>query len=331
MSAFLRRLRKRRLIIVVFILSLPTCRATSGNDTLHVDYATRRAVALPTEPARLLSYLQSEIAASDSRLSEEKRGESRGIVRVIYVHGTPGSAKQWKHYLSRPVAGTISVAPDRLGFGGSANAPDMHAVPSFAAQATSLAPLLRDETYGNPMRTEILDSRGTSVPRQRIKNILVGHSLGGPIVAWMAADYPDLVDAIVIISGSLDPDLESPQWYNRVAAFPFVHMLLPRALAISNDEILAAPRETALLREKITHVRCPVFILHGEKDSLVPIGNVAFMRASFVNAAHVEAEVLAGADHFIIWTDAARVRTIIQKCVDQILAASSAGSHAPRR
>ena len=37
---------------------------------------------------------------------------------------------------------------------------------------------------------------------------LAGHSLGGPLVAKMAALYPEKVDGLVILAGSFDPTLE---------------------------------------------------------------------------------------------------------------------------
>ncbi len=40
------------------------------------------------------------------------------------------------------------------------------------------------------------------------KTILVGHSLGGPVIARTAMDYPDLVDGLILVGGSIDPEME---------------------------------------------------------------------------------------------------------------------------
>jgi pimeloyl-ACP methyl ester carboxylesterase len=41
--------------------------------------------------------------------------------------------------------------------------------------------------------------------------ILVGHSLGGPLIARMTMDYPELIDGLVFVAGSVAPKLEPPR------------------------------------------------------------------------------------------------------------------------
>lgn len=314
---FFRRVRKRRAALLVFLLLLPTCRSADSAVMPPLDYATRVHITLPAAPGRMLSYLHSDDSPNDSSFETQatnstvaKQAISNSRVRVIYIHGTPGAATQWKSYLRNPVASTISVAPDRLGFGGSQNAADMGAIVSFAEQAESLAPLLNDTTYQNKKGED--NSAAKHDPNLETKNILVGHSLGGPIIAWLAAAHPEQVHGIVIASGSLDPELESPRWYNYVAGFPLVRWLLPRDLGISNDEIMAAPRETELLNRILADVRCPVIIVHGAKDKLVPVANVDYMRRAFANAAAVDVRILPDDGHFIIWTRTDVLRELIR-------------------
>jgi len=37
--------------------------------------------------------------------------------------------------------------------------------------------------------------------------VLIGHSLGGPVVARMAADYPDFVKGLVLVAPGISPVL----------------------------------------------------------------------------------------------------------------------------
>lgn len=213
--------------------------------------------------------------------------------RVIYVHGTPGDAGAFAMYIRDSIEGVESISIDRPGFGQTGGS----AVRSFEAQAAAFEPLL--------------------VERDGRWPILVGHSLGGPIVARAAADYPDRVGAIVIIAGSLDPNLEHPRWFNYAGAL--LNPILPRLLAVSNAEIFAAPEQTKLLAGVLGKVRCPVVIVHGTEDGLVPYANVEYMQRAFTNAASIEVVTVEGGDHFVPWNQQQVVRDAVEQALNSRL------------
>ena len=99
--------------------------------------------------------------------------------RLILVHGTPGSDSGWSDYLTNPAPGAEVVALDRPGFGDSG--PE-GAVTSLEAQAAAVYALF---------------------PTDGRRVVLLGHSLGGPIVARVAAEHPDRVAAVVLLAASL--------------------------------------------------------------------------------------------------------------------------------
>ena len=217
--------------------------------------------------------------------------------RVIYVHGTPGEASGWLSYLQTPVPGTESIAVDRLGFGQSLPDGIQQASPSFAKQAQAIEPLLVERNGQWP--------------------ILVGHSLGGPIVARLAADAPDRVGGVVILAGSLDPSLEEIQWFNRAAATPGLRLLIPKPIRISNTEIFAACEQTQLLADVLDQIRCPVVIIHGTEDTLVPYANVAYMQQTIKNARSLEVIRLENEGHFLPWRREPEIRAAVQKLLKQ--------------
>lgn len=211
--------------------------------------------------------------------------------RVLYLHGTPGTAEAWADYLVEPVGATESVAIDRPGFGASAGS---GVVVAFADQASAAEPLL--------------------VERGGARTVVVGHSLGGPIAARLAADHPERVGAIVLLAASLSPELEKPRWFNHAGrAFS---AFLPGALRASNAEIMAAPEQTKLLGAALASVTCPVVIVHGTKDSLVPYANVSYMQRMFVSAASVEIVTLENEGHMLPWTREAEVRAAITRAIE---------------
>jgi pimeloyl-ACP methyl ester carboxylesterase len=212
--------------------------------------------------------------------------------RIIYVHGTPGDASNWDDYIRNPLPKAESVAYDRPGFGKTR---PTHAMVSLRDQAKVLEPLLVNRDGSWP--------------------ILVGHSLGGSIIVQAAVDYPDRVGGLVIIAGALDPDLESPQWYNQLADWPLVKVILPHALRVSNEEIIPLKTELGLLKPDISSIRCPVVIIHGSRDRLVPVENLTFI-AERLGDVVKEALIVEGEDHFIIWNNAELIRKVISEMVE---------------
>jgi len=238
----------------------------------------------PDDP-RLAHVTREQIAAPTGALSVLRAGDPEGP-RLIFVHGTPGDAGAWLDYLADPIPGWESIAVDRPGFGTSAPA---GAVVSLELQAAAIEPLL--------------------VQRRGRWPILIGHSLGGPIVAHVATDLPERVGGLVIVSGNLDPALEEWRWYNHVASV--LEPLLSRPMRNSNQELDGFQAELELLGTRLPRLSCPVVIVHGTADSLVPYSNVDYMQRHFVNAASVKLVSLPEADHFLPWTHEATLRAEI--------------------
>lgn len=206
------------------------------------------------------------------------RAGTRGGRRVIFVHGTPGSADGWADFLLNVPPGLEYIAVDRPGFGETT--PD-RAEPSLKHQALALAPLL--------------DARGGAWP------ILVGHSLGGPIIARTAVDQRGRVGGLVILAGSLDPALERIHPMQPVGEWWGVRSALPRRLRNANRELLPLRGELEALAPRLGEIAAPVTIIHGDADTLVPVANVEFMRGRLTGGKALNVEILRGQGHFLPW------------------------------
>lgn len=212
-----------------------------------------------------------------------------GARRLILVHGTPGRAAQWADYLVEPPRGLEVVALDRPGFG--ASDPE-GAVVSLEAQAAAVAALL-----GPPDQP----------------SILLGHSLGGPIVALVAARHPDRVAAVIFLAAAVDPALERIHPMQYVGAWAPVRTVLGRQLRNANTELMALKPELERLVPQLGAVRAPTVIVHGTDDDRVPFANVAYLQRMLHGACHVETMALPRANHFLPWTDAKSVRAAIDR------------------
>lgn len=205
--------------------------------------------------------------------------------RVIFIHGTPGEAEGWADFLLAAPKGARYLALDRPGFGGSG--PEGGET-SLKRQAQAVAALLGGEP----------------------KPILVGHSLGGPIAAQVAVDNPGRVGALVLVAGSLDPALEETHWAQPLGEWPGLRNLLPRPLRNANRELMALKPQLDALAPRLAGIRCPVVIVHGTADPLVPYANTRFMTAR-MTAAELKLVTLKDRNHFLPWNSRADVEAAI--------------------
>lgn len=233
--------------------------------------------------------------ADDHNLHYTSAG-SEGKPLVLIVHGSPGSSQDALEYLADTnlTHQALVVAVDRPGFGYSDFGKTER---SLAMQAQQLRPLL--EKY-----------RALSK-----KAILLGHSYGGPLIVRMAIDYPELVDGLVIVAGSVDPELEPEYWWARPLDWWIIRWMLPPAFRVSNQEILPLKKELEDMLPFWADITCPVTVVQGTNDSLVPAGNANFAKKMLPNSRRLRIEMLEGDDHFIMWT---KEKFIAEKILEMI-------------
>ncbi len=209
---------------------------------------------------------------------------------VLFVHGSPGSLSAFIDFLGDTIllkkAKVASV--DRPGFGHSDFG---YAEPSLEKQAALIKPILEKYKNDRPI-------------------ILVGHSLGGPLIARMAMDYPELVDGLVIVAGSIDPELEPHEWFRAPLATPFLKWMLPRSLRASNDEIYKLKPELQEMLPLWPKVHAPTIVIQGQKDDLVPPGNADFAKKMIINAP-LKIVLRDDMNHFVPWSHPELIRNAV--------------------
>lgn len=291
-------LRRRRRRVAGGVIMLAAGVASLSSCTMPGTKATPEEVA-----ALARGTLPVQAATVDSQevppLSYLHAGDATKP-RVIYIHGTPGDATGWADFLVDPVMGYEAVAVDRLGFGKS-GPKDGTGVDSFEMQARAISPLL--------------------VRREGRWPVVVGHSLGGPIAAWVAGAYPDKVSGLVIVAGSLDPEMEKPGLAQTIATTSVARWLMPRALDNSMGELDAAKAQTQLLAPLLEKVICPVIVVHGTTDELVPYDNVKYIRKMLTHAADVRVITLEKQGHFVPWEKAESIRDSVEELLGRPAAA----------
>lgn len=210
-------------------------------------------------------------------------------VAVVFIHGSPGTWTAFRSYLRDPdlAAAARLVSVDRPGFGFSSRG---EAEPSLVRQAARIA--------------EAVEALGIE------HAVWVGHSLGGPVAARLAVDFPSLTHGLVLIAPSLDPALEKRRWYNVAASLRLVQWFLSVDWVTSNREIWPHRRELAALGPSLATVHCPVIVIQGLKDTLVPAANAAYAERAFTSAP-LDVRRFPNDGHFILWQKPEVVRRAI--------------------
>lgn len=225
---------------------------------------------------------------------------------VVLVHGIPGSGATWGEVAADLAQDHAVTVVDLLGFGESPRPQDV----LVDAQAAALA--------------ATLDAIGTSA-------VIVGHDFGGPVALTLAGARPDLVRGLVLASTNVFPDspVPFPLSLVRVPVLagparrvlfggPALRMLLKqgahdarldadiylgdadqqRAIATIFGEALARIEEIYTPIEKILRgLEVPAAVVWGDRDPFLGVAQAQRTAAAAPGA--VEAQVLAGAGHFL--------------------------------
>jgi len=215
---------------------------------------------------------------------------------VIFVHGSPGSLSAFIDFLgdSSLLHQAQLISVDRPGFG-SANFGN--AEPSLQKQAELLKSVIKKTKNNRPV-------------------FLVGHSLGGPLIARVAMDYPELVDGLIMVAPSIDPKLEPNEWFRAPLATPFLRWILPRSFRASNDELYQLKPQLENMLPLWQKVMTPTIVIQGKKDRFVPYENAFFAKEKMVNAP-VTLVMVDTMDHFVPWSNPEIINAAITEMINQ--------------
>ncbi len=215
---------------------------------------------------------------------------SDSLPTLVFIHGSPGS---WMHYMKFMWDSTLRskfriVSIDRPGFGYSDFGKAMH----LQEQCAIISPVLQKLKTDKPL-------------------YLVGHSMGGPVVVKLAADNPAIITTLVIVAGAIDINQEAKETWRHIMNVRPLYWTLPGAFAPSNTELLYLKKDLLPLQNDFKNITCNVLFVHGDKDTWVPIENIAFGTKMMTNAASIKADTLHGADHQIPWKNKDALKEIL--------------------
>ncbi|MBK6905397.1 MAG: alpha/beta hydrolase [Saprospirales bacterium] len=269
------RFKKRYLFLLIPILLFAMCKS--------------ELMSFRRSEARTVRYFEKKGLEAPRFYTIETEGRSIHYTHVgdstkplvVLVHGSPGSSSAFLSFLADPRLTEFAqvVAVDRPGNGYSDFG---RSEPSLEKQASALRPILERHRAGSA--------------------IVLGHSYGGPVVARMAMDFPELVDGVFIVAGSIDPELEPREWWRKPIDHPLLRWIFPTSMVVANQEIRPLYEELQAMMPLWEKVTCPVTVVQGTNDTLVPSGNADFAVRMSVNSSRLDCRMVEGGSHFILWT-----------------------------
>jgi len=200
---------------------------------------------------------------------------------LVFVHGSPGGAGVWATQFRTLATNANLFAYDRPGFGKSR---PVLTQPHLQMQVDGLMTLLASATTN--------------------KVLLVGHSYGSPIALLAALEHPEKIRGALLIGGDVDPAQEKPFWVQYFFGWRITSWMVPRALRQCNREMLTVRADLVAMQKQLSQLSVPVVMLHGDRDPLVPVENVAWLENQLdaMGKTNLFAKIiLPGVNHFIPW------------------------------
>lgn len=216
----------------------------------------------------------------NSRKLHYMEAGSDSLPTVIFIHGAPGAWYGYIEYIDDTLLQTKYnlVSVDRPGYGKSDYGKSLT---SITQQAEALKPLLESKKKTNK------------------KVILVGRSYGCPIAAKAAAEYPELVDGILLLAPAMDPKREKFWWFSSLANSKVVRAILPKMLNVASDEKFSHAQELKNIENDLVCINQSVVLMQGMKDQIIDPENVCYVDSMLVNAKYKEVVTFDDCDHFI--------------------------------
>ncbi len=237
------------------------------NDNKAKEKFSRAGVSLTTETKRINGF----------DIHYAKTGNDT-FPTLFFVHGSPDGWTRYEEFMQDKelLSRYRMISIDRPGFGHSqfGNAKNLE------DQSKLISPLVRSIKNGKPIYA-------------------VGHSYGGPVIVKLQVDNQDLFDGLVLLAASVDPKKEKPEKWRYIMQVPPLKYFLPGAFRPSNTELVFLKNDLKELDKEWEKISCPVWILHGDKDTYVPVANADYAEKKLTKAKSVEVKILPDADHFI--------------------------------
>jgi pimeloyl-ACP methyl ester carboxylesterase len=198
---------------------------------------------------------------------------------LLLIHGSPGDWSAWENVISNDSVRSMFyiLAVDRAGYGGT-TVPALNNLHEHAAVVWQVLSQMK------------IDSSIT----------LAGHSYGGAVVEQLLIEHPEAFNLGIFVAPTLSPEYMQPKWYNKVAKWSVVNLIISKDLKASNFEMLGLPASLKLNESLIPSIDIPLVYIQGKKDILVDPETVDYF--SKMKPDGVQYVIIEDMNHFTPWS-----------------------------
>lgn len=236
---------------------------------------------------------KEEMANSNTQIAIEYHDHGRGKTRsiladkgnddlLILLHGSPSSSAQWVPLVNDSTLSQKAdfLMIDRPGYGYSDFGRPILSVKKVTA-------IIHD----------IVEKYGSAYDQV----FVLGTSYGGTVAARLLMDFPDFVDAGILISSSMAPGEEKT--YPISYFMDRVPWLFPKFLMVANHEKLSHYDELKEMEPHWSKIADPVYFIHSTADELVYPSNVEFVLQRLNPTLPVKVHWVQDGDHSLFWSE----------------------------
>lgn len=223
----------------------------------------------------------------DIRVLEMQKELDVTLPTLVFVHGSPGAALDFKKYLLDIELNKKYniIAYDRIGYSDVATGEVLNSI--------------ADEV-------EVLHE---VIKKLNSKNIvLLGYSYGGTIALASTKNYKKKI----ILAGAVKGDLEPMFWALNIYKWKLTRPLVPKVFQAASQEKLEHVTELPAYENKWDISEASILSIHGKKDKIVPFENSLFLQEKIDEDKFTLLTIDKG-NHSLVWTNFELIKSEILK------------------
>lgn len=229
--------------------------------------------------------------SNDVRVIEMQEKPDTTKYTLLFIHGSPGSAMNFKKYLidTDLLKSFNIIAYDRIGYGDG-------------KQVQVLNDLKKEN--------DLVKLLARDIPLKKL--VLVGYSYGGTI----AAAYPENIREKILLAPAVKAACEPMFWALNLYRWNFTRPLIPHMFANASMEKLGHLQELPWFEDKWDLSEAAVLSIHGNKDHIVPYENSVYLQKK-LGSKKFKMITLEGEGHALVWTKFDQIKDELLKSINK--------------